>query len=61
MEIVTHNVRDIERSARQTLEHLVGKHLSENQQVLIQVLDQEEAAVRSDPPTESSLPDWCNV
>jgi hypothetical protein len=39
METILHNVKDIASNDRRSLEHLVGTHLEDNQQVLIHVLD----------------------
>ena len=38
MEAIIRNVRDIETSERQVLEHVLGQRLRENQQVIIQVV-----------------------
>lgn len=62
METVIRNVGDFESADRRAIEHVLGTHLSENQQVLIQVLDAEKKpALPPGPPVESTLPDWCNV
>ena len=39
MECIKRSVKDIETADRRALEHVVGQHLSENQQVVIQVLN----------------------
>jgi hypothetical protein len=39
MESVLRNVKDMAGDERRSLEHVVGAHLRDNQQVLIQVLD----------------------
>jgi hypothetical protein len=65
MENIVRNVRDIDASDRDALEHVVGQALRDNQQIIIQVM-----ALNDEPPTtpgESAgggtdgLPDWCNV
>ena len=66
MESVIRSVRDIDTADRQALEHVIGTHLTENQQVVIQVLNTdipnaekaESKPQKSQPPT---LPEWCNV
>lgn len=59
METVIRNVGELDASDRTVLERVVGKHLGESQQLVIQVVS---VAV---PPTNSStsamLPEWCNV
>src|SRR5262245_33625684 len=39
MESVTRNVADIEGADRRALEHLIGKHLTEHQQVIISIVN----------------------
>jgi hypothetical protein len=65
LEAIIRNVRDIETSEREVLEHVLGQKLRENQQVIIQVVtlsrespdDGEVAAAMPSP----QLPQWCNV
>lgn len=54
MEAVIRKVRDIEADERRALEHVIGQQLTENQQIIIQVVDLGNS--RSD-----QLPEWCNV
>ncbi len=65
MESVIRNVRDIDSSERQALEHVLGRRLRENQQIIIQVVTVAVRAVRSGDTREinstAKLPDWCNV
>lgn len=56
METIIRNVRDINTGERQVLEHVLGRHLGENQQVIIQVVTLPGEA--TPPPL---LPAWCNV
>ena len=66
MESIKRSVKDIDTADRRALEHVIGKHLSENQQVVIQVLKvdvvnagkPESNPQGVQPPT---LPEWCNV
>ncbi len=65
MEPIIRNVRDIEISVRRVLEHVLGRQLQENQQVIIQVATLEnQSAEGNKGPSEvlpEKLPDWCNV
>lgn len=65
MEAIIRQVRDIEESERHVLEHVLGRQLKENQQVIIQVVT---IGIQSSPQAESDgesdadqLPEWCNV
>jgi hypothetical protein len=66
MESIKRSVKDIDTADRRALEHVIGQHLSENQQVVIQVLDVDVA--NRDMPASNpqgvpppTLPAWCNV
>ncbi len=64
METIIRHVRDIESDERRVLEHVIGRQLQANQQVIIQVVTLggqpvEEATEQNAPP--SKLPEWCNV
>jgi hypothetical protein len=65
MEAVIRNVRDFETGERRVLEHVLGRQLQENQQVIIQVVNVpaepigEQAGRASSVP--QALPEWCNV
>ena len=60
MEKVIRNVADIDTADRQALEHVIGKHLAEHQQVIISVM---ELAMPShaDPKPAQTLEDWTHV
>ena len=66
MESIKRSVKDIDTADRRALEHVIGQHLSEDQQVVIQVLNVDVANAGQpasnpqdmQPPT---LPRWCNV
>jgi hypothetical protein len=60
MENIIRNVRDIETGERQVLEHVIGKHLEEDQQVIFQVVTLKDAS-NVHALTRSGLPEWCNV
>jgi len=65
MEAIIRNVRDIETSERRVLEHVVGRQLKENQQIIIQIVTLGKKPVadqkQSDAAPSSKLPPWCNV
>jgi hypothetical protein len=65
MESVIRNVRDNDTCERQVLEHVLGRQLQENQQVIIQELTVSskptEAANEQSTIPPMTLPDWCNV
>jgi len=63
METVTRNVRDIGRADRQALEHLIGRHLADDQRLVIHVMSMHMSTAQAEQPAEgsSSLPAWCNV
>jgi hypothetical protein len=64
MDAITRNVRDIDRADRDALEHMIGKSLNEDEQVVIRVV-----SVASLPPSEANepnaaavrVPEWWNV
>jgi hypothetical protein len=61
---VTRNVADINPADRQALEHVIGEHLSANQQIIISVVNIESSSstIKPIPLTAPlQLPDWCNV
>lgn len=63
MQEIIRNVRDIDNADRAALEHVAGRELRENQQLIISVVNLD---VTAHPPVQSSaaaagLPDWCNV
>jgi hypothetical protein len=60
MEEVIRNVADIDSGDRLALEHLIGKHLAENQQVVISVM--EVATAESRPSNVlQTLEDWTHI
>jgi hypothetical protein len=65
MDAVIRKVRDIEESERHVLEHVFGRLLHEDQQVILQVVALGGAAAQPpearDTPDSDELPDWCNV
>ncbi len=63
MESVTRNVRDISQQDKLVLEHVIGRQLAENQQVIIQVCNLKLDANPNQPSENNggALPDWCNV
>ncbi len=65
MDVVVRQVRDIGESERHVLEHVLGRRLKENQQIIIQVVnlgsDARQAPEAGDAPASEELPDWCNV
>ncbi|MEX2118616.1 MAG: hypothetical protein WD847_03325 [Pirellulales bacterium] len=63
MENIVRNVRDIDSADREVLEHVVGRELLENQQIIISVVNLDMAATPPDAARQpvGGLPDWCNV
>ena len=62
MEDIVRNVRDIDTADRRALEHVIGQHLAENQQLVIHVVNVDVSSQRpAGKPTTVALPDWCNV
>ena len=65
MDSVIRKIRDIEESERHMLEHVLGRPLHENQQIIVQVVTLGEtpalASVADDAGDADALPDWCNV
>lgn len=65
MESFIRDVRDIDSADRRAIEHVVGKTLSENQRLVIQVvsIDLNDSVKGADDAqrTGSKLPEWCNV
>ena len=63
MERIERNVRDIDRSDRHVLEHVVGQALRDNQRLIIQIaevdLARETPATDAQPP--QTLADWTKV
>lgn len=67
MESLTRNVGDIDANDRQALEHVLGRSLRENQQLVIHIVNlnvQAEPAqsVTSEQGSSTpTLPEWCHV
>jgi hypothetical protein len=63
MESIIRNVRDIDTSERQVLEHVLGQKLGENQQLIFQIVTIGKAPTQATTPPQAAngLPDWCNV
>ena len=63
MDAIIRNVKDIATTDRQALEHVIGQHLAENQQVVIHVVnvDVPPVAHKDATATVRKLPEWCNV
>jgi len=66
MDSIIRNVTDIDQADRQALEHVVGRQLHENQQVVINVRNVDAPtpaadASATDEVAVNSLPEWCNV
>jgi hypothetical protein len=60
METVTRNVRDLKVGERSAVEQLVGHPLSDQQQLIIQVVGNSVGSQDKSEETDE-LPDWCNV
>lgn len=62
METVIRNVAELDNADRQAIEHLLGKHLADNQQVVISVVSVDLAhPVESLIPAAEGVPDWWKV
>ena len=62
MEKVIRNVADIDTADRQAIEHLIGGHLAEHQQIIISVVNLDLAS--PDPsavPASAGVPAWWNI
>ena len=60
MDKVIRKVADIDSGDRHALEHLVGKHLAEHEQVIISIVNLASAVGPSNPATQE-IPDWWKV
>ena len=60
---ITRNVSDLEQTERSLLESVLGQKLSENQQIIIQLLSIDEAPgdLAAGTAGTAALPSWCNV
>jgi len=63
MENLTFNVRDIDPGDRQVLEHVIGRPLHQNLQLIIQIVGPDSALPTAQPADAAAadLPEWCNV
>jgi hypothetical protein len=65
MDPVIRHVRDMDAADRRALEHVLGRPLAEDQQVIVQVVSPTAppapAGDRGGAPTAGRLPGWCNV
>ena len=65
MDTVIRNVNEIEAGDRPALEHVLGRPLRENQQLVIRIVDREVSPPQSGTPPPPNgtpvLPEWCNV
>ena len=63
MDDVIRNVTDIDSADRQALEHVLGKRLGANQQVIISVVNLEFAGTDTSPADRpaQSLEDWTHI
>ena len=60
MEKVTRNVAEIDTADRRALEHVIGTHLTERQQVIISVIEVAMPQTVISRPAQS-LEDWTNI
>ncbi len=60
MEQVIRNVGEIDSADRRALEHLIGKHLAEHQQVIISVLEMAMPQGTAPKPAQT-LEDWTHI
>ena len=62
MENVIRNVADIDAADRQALEHVIGKHLAEHQQVIISVVNLDLTSPgESAQAAPQAVPAWWNI
>lgn len=64
METITRNVKDIGSEDRRALEHVIGAHLAENQQIVINVVNLDISPPKQesvDMPTDQEVPAWWKV
>jgi hypothetical protein len=62
MESIIRSVKDIETDDRRALEHVIGRGLDEDQQLVIQVISPNNSSTDSpEVPGSPALPGWCNV
>ena len=62
MEKVIRNVADIDNADRRALEHLIGTHLADHQQVIIGIVDLDRGSTdKPSAPTSEQVPDWWKI
>jgi hypothetical protein len=62
MESVICSVKDIETVDRRALEHVIGRRLADDQQLVIHVVSADVSCTRAATASGTvTLPDWCNV
>jgi hypothetical protein len=61
METITRNVRNLTSIDRCAAERIVGRGLSENQQLVIQVLSVDVGPTYDTIGNGDELPAWCNI
>ena len=64
MENIVWNVNELGSADRQTLEHLLGQPLAENQQLVIRVVtlgQPQSSSEENATAAGATLPDWCRV
>ena len=62
MEKVIRNVAEIDTVDRQALEHIIGKHLAEHQQVIIDIVNLDIAnPPKPAMPSDEEVPAWWNI
>lgn len=63
MRTTIHRVRDLNVTDRAALERVIGEHLDESQQLVIQIVSVDHGQVPSQSavPKTAELPEWCHV
>ena len=62
MEKVIRNVAEIDTADRRAIEHMIGKHLAEHQQVIISVVNLDLVSPdASAVPESEGVPAWWNI
>ena len=62
MDKVIRNVAEIDTADRRAIEHLIGEHLAEHQQIIISVVNLDLTSPdKSAVPTSEGVPAWWNI
>ncbi len=61
METIVRNIGELNAGERSAIERLVGHSLSENQQLVIQVMNVDLAKEEPASTIGGALPEWCRV